>query len=261
MKTCPLCGCEQSEGLLCHAETTLLERELGDVAAIVAELDTTLSKQARIGNGGTSGLARERTPIAVGAMDPIWVLGNVLTTWIRDITGDEWRPGLGANPATAAAAHLLMEIPAIRRHPAVDELVDEITDAIRLARRTVDRPADKVYLGQCLVETPDDEGRQVTCLAEVYARPGAHEVTCKVCGVCHEVAERRAWLLQRAEDMLFTVQQAAQMVGDVGRIRVTEAAIRGYIHRKRIAYRPGGKLIRLGDLMAVVLDEGERKSA
>jgi hypothetical protein len=67
---------------------------------------------------------------------------------------------------------LLGHIPEIRRHPAVVELVDEISDAIHQARRAVDRPADRVYLGQCM-ETPDEEGRPVTCLEDIYARPWA----------------------------------------------------------------------------------------
>jgi hypothetical protein len=44
---CPVCSCEQAENLLCHADTTRLERELGDVAAIVGELDITLSASRR----------------------------------------------------------------------------------------------------------------------------------------------------------------------------------------------------------------------
>src|SRR4051794_14189552 len=132
--TCPSCDRPQDEGLLCHACTTTLEYELGDVASICHELDITLSKQARIGTGGKGGLARERTPLHVGAMNVATDLQNTLTTWVRDITGDDWRPGLGAHPAQAAACHLLLEVAAIRRHPAVVELVDEITDAVRQAR-------------------------------------------------------------------------------------------------------------------------------
>ena len=260
---CPVCGAPQAQGLLDDHCTTRLERDLGDVAAIVAELDITISKQAKIGNAsGPGGLARERTPVNWGAAQVADDLQNTLTTWARDVDSyTDAHLGRWASPSQAAAACLLNHIDAIRRHPAVNELVDEVTDAIQQARRVVDRPADRIYLGQCFVENPDEDGEQVTCMAELYARPTAFEVQCRVCGTEHPVAERRAWLLKRAEDMLFTVQQAAQMVGEVGHIRVTEAAIRGYIHRKRIAYRPGGKLIRLGDLLEVVLDEGERKSA
>jgi hypothetical protein len=257
--TCPVCQCEQSEGLLCHDDTSRLERELGDVAAIVGELDITLSKQARIGVAGAPGLARERTPINVGAMQAADNLGNVLTTWARDVgrRDDIW----ARNSASVASSYVLLgNIDAIRRHAAVAELVDEISDAIHQARRAVDRPADRVYLGQCLMETPDDEGRQVTCLNELYARPQAREVQCKVCGVEHEVGERRAWLLQRAQDIILSVKDASLMIGEIGGIKVSQASIRGYLHRGKLAYRPGvTNGIRLGDLLTVVLDESERK--
>lgn len=262
--TCPSCGCEQGAGLLCSSCTARLERDLGDVASIVADLDVTLSKQARIGTPGPSGLARERTPINVGAMNVASDLQNTLTTWARDVGNPATkvrRRGEEIHPTIAASYILLVCIDAIRRHPAVNELFDEVTDAIAQARRIVDRPADRIYLGQCLMTTPDDEGRMVTCLEEIWARPGASETQCKVCDTEHPVRERRAWLLKKCEDYLFTVKDASEMLGEVGGIVVTQASIRGYIHRRRIAYRPGGNLIRLGDLLTVVVSEGEKKSA
>jgi hypothetical protein len=232
------------------------------VAAIVGELDITLSKQARIGVAGAPGLARERTPINVGAMQAADNLGNVLTTWARDVTeGRNWVWVAGDRaPSKQSAAALLYNIDAIRRHPAVVELVDEITDAIRQARQAVDRPADRIFVGPCMAENPDDEGRQVTCLEDLYARPQASEVRCKVCGTEHPVAERRSWLLEQARDRLFTVREAAQMMGDVGGIKVTEASIRGYVHRGRIVYHTG-TLILLGDLLKVILADSEKKGA
>jgi transposase len=87
-------------------------------------------------------------------------------------------------------------------------------------------------------------------------------VQCKVCGSEHEVGERRAWLLERARDMIVTVREASQYLGEVGGIKVSQASIRGYLHRGKLAYRPGVENgIRLGDLLSVVLDESERKSA
>ena len=259
--TCPSCGCEQGAGLLCASETDKLEKALGDVASIVADLDIALSKQARIGNAsGPSGLARERSPISIGAMQAADTLASVLTTWARDVCGAQvWAPAMRGNPAAVAARALLTLIPEIRRHPAVDELADQIHDAISQARRAVDRPADRIYLGQCYFE---EEG--VTCYEELYAIAGASSVTCKVCSMTHPVAERRAWLLQRAEDMLFTPAEAAKFIGEVGHIKVTEARIRGYLHRgSRLQYRAPveAKRFRLGDLLAVVIDDSERKTA
>jgi hypothetical protein len=260
--TCPVCDRPQDAGLLCSACCDALERDLGDVKAIVTDLEISLSKQARIGTPGPGGLARERTPMNVGAMQATDDLTNTLTTWARDVVG-EISGTPAKRPAVVAAWALLSEIPAIRRHPAVVELVDEITDAIRQARRAVDRPADRVFVGPCLATHPDDDGRMVTCLEDLYARPNAATVKCRVCGSEHDVNERRIWLLEQARDRLFTVKEAAQMVGSVGHITVTEASIRGYIHRDRLAYHPigKGKGIRLGDLLTVLLNESERRSA
>lgn len=171
--TCPVCGAPQDQGLLCHACTLCLERDLGDVAAIVADLDISLSRQARIGNSsGSGGLARERTPINVGAMQVADNLGNVLTTWARDLLETDngrWTTQLAASltPTVTASRALLLMIPTIRRHPAVNELVDEITDAIAQARRVVDRPANRtiIEVGPC----PEQDEDGADCSGQVYA--------------------------------------------------------------------------------------------
>jgi hypothetical protein len=277
---------------LCSSCCDRLERDLGDVASIVADLDVTLSRQAKIGSAGKSGKgwAREKLPIHMGAVEAADVLANTLTTWARDVTekpaectcGHENLPAhfhmtpcaikvahlarisldrpLVTNPSHAGARILLSSIPAIRRHPAVVELVDEISDAIRQARHAVDRPADRVYFGACYSETPDEDGRLITCVEEIWASPAATEVTCRVCSVEWSIAERRAWLLKRAEDMLVTVAYASTYLGEIGRITVTQDRIRGYIRREKIAYRAPveARRFRLGDLLAVVLDESEK---
>lgn len=252
---CPACDRPQTQGLLCHGCTSTLEYELGDVPAVVAELEITLSRQSRVGSGGKGGLASEKTPIHSGAMLAADYLQNTLTTWARDVSGETFVPGVGVPPSHAAAMFLLMSVNDIRKHPAVAELVDEVCESVRQARRCVDRPADRQFVGPCGAEV---EG--VTCTEDLYARPGAAWVRCRVCSTEHDVADRRAWLLDQAKDRLFTVREAAQMMGDVGGIRVTEASIRGYLHRGRIGYRLG-TMIRLGDLLEVVLDDSERRSA
>jgi len=300
--TCPVCQREQIEGLLCHACTCLLERDLGDVAALVAELDVTLSRQAKIGDAGKSGAgwARERLPIGVGAMDPRWVLSNVLTTWARDVSNETWLPDIDirrvrrdpdattegpfclncahrscqrirmeerreAPPLAAQAAWLLLrEVAAIRKHPAVIELIDEIADAIRLARRTVDRPADRKFFGTCYAEQPGEDGEPVVCTEEIWANPHAEEVTCKVCGITHEIAERREWLLDKAEDMILTPREASQYIGGIGKMTIGHQKIRNYLDRGRITERPspdGVKRLRLGDLLDVLRDDAARHDA
>jgi hypothetical protein len=252
--TCPICDAPQVHGLTCHACTTRLEQEIGDVPAIVNELDVTLSRQARIGAGGKAGSpAHERWAYSPGASAALDDLTNTLTTWARDL--DPTADGKG-HPASVAARVLLSRINDVRAHDAAAELDDEIREAIRQARRAVDRPADRQFVGPCL---HDEAG--VVCEQDLYAQPGAEFVRCKVCGTDHDVADRRVWLLGQAGDMLFTVREAAQMVGSFGGRNVAESTIRGYVSKGLLGYHGklrGSSAIKLAELLTVIVSEAAK---
>jgi hypothetical protein len=163
--TCPACLREERTALLCLACTATLRYELNDVPNVLADLDVTLAKMGRM-EGGKAGLASERSGYHHGASDPGWVLGNVLSTWARDVCGEESVPESNLPSAVVAAHMLLSDMDKIRRHPAADELMDEVVDAIRLARRTTDRPANRTlfHVGPC----PED-GETGPCPGEVFA--------------------------------------------------------------------------------------------
>ena len=229
--TCPSCGCHQPDGLLCYDDAVAVETMLAAVPELAHQLDLAISKQAKLSTGKAGkGTARERSPINWGAVA------------VRDALLVEY--GLWGG-----------DINAIRRHPQAAEIVSGIGRAVKDAYRCIDRMADRKYLGQC--EATEDGA---VCHAELWVRPGAHQVRCTQCETVHDVGERRADMLEQAKHMLFTVKEASQMMGEVGQIRVTESSIRGYIHRGRIAYH-SGTMIRLGDLLAVVLDDSERRTA
>jgi hypothetical protein len=230
--TCPSCFCIQPDGILCSDCCAAVATMLAAAPQLIDQLDVAVSKQARLTTGAKAGKgsAHERSPLNFGAMAARDALLVELALWGDDLN-------------------------AIRTHVQAAEIVSGIGRAIKDAYRAIDRMQDRQYLGQCLVE---EDG--AVCHAEVWVRPGAHQVTCTQCETVHDVPARRAALLQRAEDMLVTVKEASRYMGEVGHIVVTEASIRGYLHRGRIGYR-SGTMIRLGDLLAVVVDEGERRSA
>jgi hypothetical protein len=229
---CPSCGCATPEGTLCVEDSAALSAMLAAVPQLLEQLEVAVSKQAKTAGGGKAGkgTAHLKSPVNWGVAAVRDALLVELALWGTDVL-------------------------AIRKRPDAGRAASGIGRAIKDAFRAIDRMQDRQYLGQCLFE----EGGLI-CHAEIWAKPGAHQVTCSQCEVTHEVGERRAWLLQRAEDMLFTVKEASRYVGEIGHIRVTEASIRGYLHRGRLAYR-AGTMIRLGDLLAVVVDESERKGA
>jgi hypothetical protein len=151
---CPVCARPQTQGLMCHGCTSTLEYELRDVPAIVTELDTTLAKLGRL-ERAKAGLASERSGYHLGASLAADYLCNTLTTWARDVSGDEWHPRMPGEAAIVAAYGLLGQIDTIRRHPTADKLHDEVCSAVRQARATADRPANRTTfpVGPCPEDT------------------------------------------------------------------------------------------------------------
>jgi hypothetical protein len=207
---------------------------LAAVPQLIEQLDVAISKQAKVGGGGKAGKgsAHLRSPINFGAMQ------------VRD------------DLEAQAAVWGSLTVEELRRDRNIASGVGGLGRAVKAAFRAIDRAQDRIYLSQCLYE---EDG--ATCHAELWARPGATTATCTQCEVTHDVAERRAFLLQRAANQLFTVKEASEVLGEIGGIPVTQASIRGYLHRKRLSYRPGGTLIRLGDLLELVVEESGRRSA
>jgi hypothetical protein len=200
---------------------------------LLDQLEVAISKQAKVGGSGKSGKgsAHEKSPVNFGVMAVRDALLVELALWGQDIT-------------------------AIRRHPQAGEIASGIGKAVKNAYRAIDRAQDRQYLGKCMNKLGG-----LYCSEELWVRPGAKEIRCRSCQYEHNVANRRLDMMEMASDMLVTVKEAASYLGEVGQIRVTEASIRGYVHRRRIAYRPGTTTIRLGDLLTVVMDDSEKRSA
>ena len=192
------------------------------VAELVDNLHVAQAKLARIGaqpgsDAQKGDLKHERLALNLGAMDAARHLENILTSWARDLTNDKWRPRGdlrikrntlgGPGPFCPACLHescaarrifqftpsryvsvqaadvLLANLTEIRRHPAVDDLVDELTRAIGAARQSIDRPDQfsRFPVGPC----PEDFCSRTVfalCPAEDSERPALMACYLKVDG-------------------------------------------------------------------------------
>lgn len=186
--TCPVCGCEEAESLLCDRDTADLRTDLRGngvvmgVAELVDNLHVAMAKQARGADVGKAGLARERMPANLQAGKYVRELEYRLGTWAMDVTGDRWFPRPGRYVAAEAAGVLVGSLDFIRRHGAVGELVTEITRAIDVARRSLDvEPFTRFPVGPC-----PEEGCARTvfalCPAEGSKRPALMACYLKVDG-------------------------------------------------------------------------------
>lgn len=209
VSTCVVCGATTDQ-FLCGDDRTgsgclgTLVRDLGDCAALVDELNTTLARQDRLGGASvgyvSNGGDEQPLPLNAGAMESGLLLRDRLASWCRALWEDNAAreddgsvPPLDLDPGILSTSRWLMRHPTwIALCAAADELVDELRETIRQAWRSVDSAPGRVYIGTCSAPLEDESGE--SCHEELYARAGDWEKRCPVCLTLHDVRERQAGL-------------------------------------------------------------------
>ncbi|GIH98105.1 hypothetical protein [Planobispora takensis] len=269
---CEVPGCDRPSpdgAPVCASCGTELHQHLVEVVdGLAADLDAALARQARLGGVGRRG-AETPLPYGEASAEAIWVLRTALVGWVRILEAEDQPfgptcPGrcehgsctwvttqtLPDDTLPSMASWLARRVQGIRWHPAGGEAVDELIDAVRQARRAIDRRADLVYCGPC--GSPDEDGQ--TCMADLYARPDAPVVRCR-CGAAIDVHDRRMWLLRQAEEALGTAAEIARALTRLDQ-PVTPERIRQWNRRDRLIPRDhdarGHPLYRVGDVLALL---------
>lgn len=230
-------------------------------------------------------VAEERDPVTVDGPTH-WRCTHPSCVAIRDSHGPE-------DTSPAIAAWLLTHVDWLRHHQAGHEMLDEITDALFAIRRVVDLPAERWYAGDCGEEITaidrdpqgpassgtlvlDRDGKVITyeCMGELYATARAVTVTCPDCDGVFDVAARREWLLEMAEDELAPLRVLASLLSEPDRAlhdgvvvpgrKVTTDQLKGYRRRGRIVAHgldlDGVETFRVGEVRAVLVDSWQREA-
>lgn len=266
---CTVAGCNQPvrDSLVCQSCADALAEALGDVPALAGELETTITRQSRLGTGGRS----SNRPL-VFAWDPSVMrnaLRNTLTTWTR-VLHDTHGGELPADTIPAVARWLLARVDWLRAHPAAAEAVDEITACVDDCRRAVDRPPELWYAGRC--GYIGDEQRMIQavygepatpCEADLYATPGAGIIQCPRCKATYNVEQRRTWLLDAVDDTRAHAELIARALSRLGQ-PVTSAMIRGYAHRGRLVPHGvdhhGRPTYCVGDVRRLLIEQAKKET-
>jgi hypothetical protein len=262
---------DPSDATLCTNCTIALKVELGDVRALVADLDITLSRQDQLlapyGNG--PGGNENPLPYRPHVTEAAWVLHHTLYSWTNTLDGVQAPRGTFPNrtfpkcvaSTGALARHLLVNIPHIRLRVDAGQLADEVTSAIHQARHAIDRPDDRrAYLGPCGAPLKQPG---TTCRHEIYGMAWKTIAKCPSCGTTHNIAERQKWLLDVAHDRLGTSTEIAGFLRTAG-LRCTPGQIRGYVARGRLQPAPDTHppLYRMRDVLTAIQDRyAHRKPA
>jgi hypothetical protein len=248
---CPGCARPTADAALCAACTTSLLADLALIPGLAAELEITRTKQDHIGDPSTRGSQNIPLGYRPMALEIADVLHITLTTWAREVAA-----AAGSSPLDVPARHpatlavWLAEHAEHARHLAeAGHLAEEVGYAVRQARRAIDRPPDRAYVGPC-----DD------CTADLYAHPRAEHTACQGCGAVYPVAARREWLLAALREHLATAGEIALGVGDLYGQPVTRKLINLWHHRKHLpergSTRDGWPLFRIGDVLDLAANGG-----
>jgi hypothetical protein len=233
---CPRPGC----GRLIHDQAYVDDRcearlaaDLRRVAAVAGEAMVTIAKLGRLGAGGRRTEPSPPLPVNLAAAEHHDAAVNTLGTWARHVAEERGAPlptvrtapcahatcasrrlrvSQGPtcpgeppeHPTAVLALWLVGQLRWLRHRPEADEAYGDLADACQVLERVVDRPPDRIVVGQC------------PCGAYLYAVRGAAQVTCGACGTPYAVDETRAMLRRSLDEALFTAAEIATLAGYLG---------------------------------------------
>lgn len=213
---------------------------------LAAELELAVTRQTRLGGATGGSRATERPlPFSQDASRVRSTATHTFLAWLLDAAARRRRRIAPLGPTCRDCTHpscerrrgnlagmalcLVDHLPWLLVRADAGQAVDELTYAVALIRRAIDRPADRVYVGTCLAPLPDRKH----CTTDLYAHRGADTITCPACTVEYDVSARRSWLLDQAENQLATAPEIARAVTALGQPIKVER-IRQWAHRGRL---------------------------
>lgn len=210
-------------------------------AGLYDDLLVTLTRQANTGTasiGWVSGDTETSVPFHVAASDTRAVADNLIGTWARTVADLHSHLSLTATTVPEACRWMATVPGLLAEHPAAGEMYADITSLAARIQRVIDRPPDKVYVGQCGADLLDDEGDEPRhCERDLYANPNRSWIECPECGGAWDVADRKQFLLRKVEDQLATPSDLSRALSRLNE-PVSASMIRGYAHRGSLTPHP-----------------------
>lgn len=237
---------------LTRISTTTRPGLLDDLRSIAGtlldELNVTIVRSDRMGTASTGVISRgTEKPVMFNehASDAMRLLRRVIAGQVRSMLVSYPHLRCHATNVRQAAAWLMLVPQLLADHPAAGEMRDEIRDAVWHAYRAVDRPADRVYVGQC------------TCGARIYAPDGSETATCFDCEATWDVEGSRDTLHRALEDEQAPVSVLVGLVTSMGK-HLTRSMLAGWKRRGVGSLPPlvpagldeqGREVFRIGDVL------------
>jgi hypothetical protein len=223
--TCKVATCDRpvGDGFVCQRCAHDLERALGDIPAVVHQLNLTLAKQTRYADRNERGGNEQPLPMDPLASAAASELRHHLCNWVTIVAETRglplpaaaiYHPG-GEPGMDTLARWMLAHVEWLRHHEHGYVAVEELTVDMRTARRVIDVPANRTTfpVGPCPEFQPPNEptlegaaiihpvtGQWINlsryCPGEVWAYiPNTDTQPARLeCSACHTVWESWQWL-------------------------------------------------------------------
>lgn len=231
---------------VCAVCSNRVANRLNDTAELYAEMTIAIARLARFGDPVRFSVGERPLPYNLDASRGAATVDNTITTWARHIANERGLPG--PHRGTNIMHWLARQCDWLRYRQEAAEALDELDYAARLIMQVIDSPTPYWYAGRC-----------DNCGEGLYARTGAETVNCRTegCYATYGAKDRKAWLLDYANDSLATAAEIARFVSAMRGEMVTASMIRGLAHRGRII--PHGVVnraptYRVGDVIAILVD-------
>lgn len=209
MATCAVDG-RPTELMLCNGCLDALKAELRAIPDLVAQLEVTLTRQARIGERNGPRSTETPLPYHAGASVDLETITTTLAMWCRTIA-QKRGVRLDADIQPVELSRWLLRYPTeAAQLEDAHELVENIHAMTKAARRTIDLAPDRRFLGPC-----DDCGEDLYIWTTPGRLPETVHCANEECSFSARVEERRGFLLERAYNQLLTAAEMSRAIGEL----------------------------------------------
>lgn len=252
---------ENSDKYLDGEQLKWLDRTLGDLPALLDDLEVAVTKQVRFAPAPTPAGDGSESPVPFS--DPASGARHRVEYAVCGVAGLLWHSLTGqAAPfrsVRAAGLWLQSNLGKMALDPNGEEMLHRIGDAVRRAYQIIDRPPSWQYLGRC-----------PTCRADLHAQRGENTVTCNHCGWSAPVGQVVQEALDNAEDQLLTDGELVGAVSLGGEETVTRRQIQYWREKGRLEVHVSARwrdttgrleqvqVSRLGDVIELAKEKSEK---
>lgn len=270
--TC-LCGCGRplTDGFVTSACMGRVGEQLRQIADMVPAARDVAHGLSRRGGGSATGKPGSRLPLDLGATARLDAVQNQLVGWARHVAEERGAQFVATalegrtpmDPIAEACSWLLGQMEWWRHRLEVDAYLADVDACARVVAGIARGPAAQRFLGPCgATEVSDSPGGTFTmetepCDGDVYAREGAHEGACRLCGAKWSTAERGAWLDAVARSWLYHASEIADAYPSIKAGTIRQWLTRGLL----VAHgeSDGRPLLKLGEVLDLAAGDAARR--